>query len=219
MSRPGDHGVDPVLDRASRDRIQRRVDELDRFGEARAVGTVEGARVPHGGRRRLWRDTSTILVVLGTGMLIILISVQRPSPPGAVLGATDSPGTPPTLNPSPAAPPSASSEPPLPFPSSRAPAATAAPASPPPAATAVPSPEAAARTTMPVVLSDRMAVLTPCPGRADCYVYVVRRGDNLVSIANWFGIPYDEVLALNPQVREPSLVRAGDRITLPPPRR
>jgi hypothetical protein len=232
---------DPILDRSAKGRIQQRIAELDRSGArgpeptARAAPAVRGAAAstartstslpdPH---RRLWRDTSAILVAFGIGLAAILAVSGVLGPQGSVLGETSEPepdrvlatsdqsttgggsADEPAVVPLEAggATPRQDSTQDLPSTSSRPLEATP---------TAVPSEP---RTAEPASSSDRLAVLSECRDRPHCYVYVVRSGDNLVSIANWFGIGYEELLDWNPQVSDPSLVQPGDRITMPPPRR
>jgi hypothetical protein len=106
---------------------------------------------------------------------------------------------------------------------------TATPASTPPPTTAptptlapTPVPTTAptpAPTSRPLPTSDRYAVLDPCPSTPDCWIYTVRSGDNFVSIVNWFGVPYQTVLNMNPQMGDPTTIRAGDKIRMPPPTR
>jgi len=74
----------------------------------------------------------------------------------------------------------------------------------PPAAPGVPS-------------ASRLAVLKPCSSQTDCYVYTIRSGDNLVSIANWFGVPLDTIYAWNPAVKHG--IHPGDQIKIPTPTR
>lgn len=67
--------------------------------------------------------------------------------------------------------------------------------------------------------AERRALLQPCAGTPDCWRYSVRRGDNLWSIAHWFGVSYESVLARNPWIADPALIFAGVEITLPTPTR
>lgn len=89
-----------------------------------------------------------------------------------------------------------------------------------PSPTVAPSPtrrpERTPRPTPP--RSDRYNLLDPCPDRPRCWIYTIRAGDNLFSIANYFGVPLERVYELNPWTREQGL-RAGQELILPPPTR
>ncbi len=79
--------------------------------------------------------------------------------------------------------------------------------------TPTPTPKASAKPK-----SDRYKVLEACPDRSGCWIYTVRSGDNLYSIANYFGHPLSTIYAWNPQYPDKRL-RAGDEIRMPPPTR
>jgi LysM repeat protein len=66
--------------------------------------------------------------------------------------------------------------------------------------------------------ADRLAVIVPCVGQANCWVYHVRAGDNLWSIAHWFGVPLDTIYAWNPTVKTTG-IHAGDPLKIPTPTR
>jgi hypothetical protein len=92
--------------------------------------------------------------------------------------------------------------------------------SPQPTPSPAPTPAPTPRTTpKPAPTSDRFAFLTRCPSTPDCWIYVVRSGDNLRSIANYFGVSYERVLRMNPTIGDPSTIRRGDRIRIPTPTR
>ena len=92
-----------------------------------------------------------------------------------------------------------------------APASDQPSAKPPP--TAAPTPSASGGPS-----ASRLAVLKPCTGQARCYVYTIRSGDNLFSIAAWFGVPLDTVYRWNPTVKTTG-IHAGMQIKIPTPTR
>jgi LysM domain len=96
------------------------------------------------------------------------------------------------------------------------PTPTAAPTpSPSPKPTPDPTPR---RTARPSPSSDRYQLLRACPGTPRCYIYRVRSGDNLFSIAHYFGVSMDSLYARNPWLRNSGL-RAGQQLRMPPPTR
>jgi hypothetical protein len=118
-------------------------------------------------------------------------------------------------SPSPSAGPSVQvSEPP-----SAGPSVTPAPTpSPVPTTSPAPTPSpTVAATPTPAPSSDRYALLTACPDKPDCWIYRIRSGDNLFSIARYFGVPLATIKALNPWTA--SGLRVGRALILPPPTR
>ena len=83
-----------------------------------------------------------------------------------------------------------------------------------PSQTPAPTP---APTATPAPTSDRYALLKPCPDTPDCWIYRVRSGDNLFSIARYFGVPLATVKSLNPWTANG--LRVGRDLILPPPTR
>ncbi|HEY0443946.1 MAG TPA: LysM peptidoglycan-binding domain-containing protein [Candidatus Limnocylindrales bacterium] len=116
-----------------------------------------------------------------------------------------------------------------------APAVAVTPATPRPTAVATPQPTPAPTasttpsvaptpsapvdpTATPQASSSRYALLQPCATKPDCYTYTIRRGDNLTSIARYFGVSLATVRALNPWTQT-SGISPGQQLVLPPPTR
>jgi spore germination protein YaaH len=64
----------------------------------------------------------------------------------------------------------------------------------------------------------RLRLLRPCPNQSNCWIYTIRSGDNLISIANFFGVPLARIYAMNPGLQGTTL-RIGQRIEIPTPTR
>jgi LysM repeat protein len=84
-----------------------------------------------------------------------------------------------------------------------------------PNASVVPAPSVGSSTAT----ANRLELLTPCAGQADCYVYVVRSGDNLFSIAAFFGVDLGRVRDLNDWIGADSLIRPRQHLVIPTPTR
>ncbi len=144
----------------------------------------------------------------------------RPSPTALAVAPSAEPSTPasaaPIASPSPA-PSAAPSPTPTPEPTpTPTPEPTPTP-TPEPPRTPRPTARPTERPGDPILA--RFPELRRCRGQSDCYIYTVRRGNNFFSIVNYYRVSYDRVVAMNPNLGDPSTIRAGDEIRIPTPRR
>ncbi len=151
------------------------------------------------------------------GGMALTVVAETPTFSGGVLGAVETP--PPTQLPTPAPTPERT---PLPT-ETAAPTPTPAPTqTPEPTATPLPS-ETPGPTPSPTAdssakpASDRYALLTACPDRSGCWIYRIRSGDNLYSIANYFGVSLKTIQAWNAWVARG--LKAGRELRIPTPTR
>lgn len=56
--------------------------------------------------------------------------------------------------------------------------------------------------------------LEPCPDAPDCFLYVVRPGDRLSTIAGRFGLTVEAILEANPSITDPNAIYSGQVIRL-----
>jgi LysM repeat protein len=152
----------------------------------------------------------SVVFMVNNGGLVLTAAAPSSQPTGVVLGDVEpaSPRPAATADLATASPTTAPSTSPSPTP---APTSAASP-SPSPSLTPTDTPKPA-RTPS----SDRYDLLKPCPDKSDCYIYVIRSGDNLFSIARYFGVPLATVKSMNPWTANG--LRAGRELRIPPPTR
>jgi peptidoglycan endopeptidase LytE len=59
--------------------------------------------------------------------------------------------------------------------------------------------------------------LPACPDAPACYLYIVRPGDRLSTIAGRYQITIQMILTVNPKITDPSAIFSGQTIRLPAP--
>ena len=128
----------------------------------------------------------------------IQLPIAATLPPVAVASQAPTPGLTPLPTPAPVA--SIGPSAPIATPS-------AAPASVPPSAVPSPGPPS-------LDPNDPLLALPGCPGIPGCFVYVVQRFDTLSGIASSYVLPVSTVLALNPELADPSTVVVGQVLYL-----
>ena len=199
---PGARGASPSL----------QTERTNRPPENRAWRTLSQAHVRTVAMRPA---TVAALTVLGGAIVVAIVFVAAHG--GLTLPATASPSSSVAVIASERASPLGATAEPSPSEPAAASSPTVAPPPGSPAASpgeATPAPPGGAS---PTYSPEELALLSLCPGQADCYQYRVRAGDSLHKIATLFGVGYDTLLALNPQITNPSVIHVGDTITLPPP--
>jgi LysM repeat protein len=142
---------------------------------------------------------------------LVLSAAATPAPSGGVLGEVETapPSVEPTAIPTPEPTPT-----PIATPSPTPSASPTSSPTPSPTPSATPS-QTAEPTKVPT--SGRYALLDPCPNKSNCWLYRIRSGDNLYSIANYFGVPLSTVRAWNPWVQDGLII--GRELRIPTPTR
>ncbi len=100
------------------------------------------------------------------------------------------------------------------------PSASSATSTPTPSPTPVesPTPSPVASPTPSVSLPAAYAGLKPCSDRSRCYLYRIRSGDSLTKVADRLGVTLAAIKAINPAIKDPSLIHVGDVIRVPLPK-
>lgn len=111
--------------------------------------------------------------------------------------------------------PAASASPPSGTPAPR-PSVVTSPGPSAPVQTSTAAPPSTAPTAGPPTFdpSDPLAALPPCPGIPGCFEYVVERGDSLSVVASRYVLPVQTILALNPDLSDPSTIVVGQVLYL-----
>jgi len=72
----------------------------------------------------------------------------------------------------------------------------------------------------PTIVPSAEASATPLPTEPPAptpQTYVIAKGDTISKIAKKFGVTQEELLAANPQIKNPDKIGIGDEITIPLP--